>query len=480
MPLIDPESVKPDYDLAIAGTGFGSMFFLHGFIKRFPEARVLLVEWGSYRDHDWQVKNQRNGDFDCEQLYKRRADEKPWYFTIGYGGGTNCWWAQTPRFAPNDFKLKSKYGIGEDWPLTYEDVEPYYLAAEQIMMIAGPSDLAKYYPRSGPYPQPPHHLSSVDKVMKAAMPDRHFAAPTARLRVPTGNRGSCCTSAACDLCPTEAKFTALNTFGSLISKTNVDVLTNARVLAVDIVAGKAIGLNYSTAGREKLVKAELVAIGCNAIYTPFILMRSGLNHAVLGKYLHEKVLLEFEVQLTGLNNFDGNTPVSGHNLSWVDGEHRQQGGAALVYFSNNFASIGLRSEWGRWRQTLPLEIVVEDLPQESNMVADEGGQIPVVRHPARSTYVSKGIERVEKRLPELLSPLPVERIVRLRDCPTGAHIQGTCRMGNDPASSIVDDGLVHHRVRNLFVLGTAVWPSCGTANPSLTAAALSLRAAAQA
>jgi choline dehydrogenase-like flavoprotein len=123
---------------------------------------------------------------------------------------------------------------------------------------------------------------------------------------------------------------------------------------------------------------------------------------------------------------------------------------------------------------------VEDLPQASNMVADEGGQVPVVRHPGRSIYVSKGIERVEKRLPELLSPLPVERIVRLPDSPTANHIQGTCRMGKDPASSIVDDGLVHHRVRNLFVLGTAVWPSCGTATPSLTAAALSLRAAAQA
>ncbi len=479
MPLIDPDTVKNHYDLAIAGTGFGSMFFLHGFIERFPQARVLLVEWGAYRDHDWQIKNRRNSDFDCEQLYKRSADEKPWYFTIGYGGGTNCWWAQTPRFMPNDFQLKTKYGVGEDWPLSYEDIEPYYLLAEQIMMIAGPSDLARHYPRSGPYPQPPHHISSIDKVMKAAMADYHFAVPTARLRVPVGSRGACCDSAVCHLCPTEAKFTALNTFGSLLANSNIDLLTGARVLAVEMTAGTATGLRYSTARRDSTVKADLIAIGCNGLYSPFILMRSGLKHAVLGKFLHEKIVLNFEVELNGLDNFDGGTPIPGHNISWVDGEHRREAGAAVVYFSNNFPGYALRSEWGRWRQTLPIEVFVEDLPQDRNMVVDDGGQVPAVTHGARSSYTTNGIDRAVKNLPSLLSPLPVERITRHPDSPTGFHIQGTCRMGKDPAISIVDDGLVHHSVRNLLVLGTAVWPSCGTANPSLTAAALSLRAAAQ-
>jgi choline dehydrogenase-like flavoprotein len=138
---------------------------------------------------------------------------------------------------------------------------------------------------------------------------------------------------------------------------------------------------------------------------------------------------------------------------------------------------GLRTEWGRWRQALPIEVFVEDLPLESNMVVDEGGDMPVVKHPSRSDYYRKGAERVVAQLPELLAPLPVEHIIRLKDVPTGNHIQGTCRMGADPASSIVDANLTHHAVRNLLVLGTAVWPSCASANPSLTAAALSLRAA---
>ena len=476
MPLIGADAVKDGYDLVIAGTGFGSMFFLHGYLKRFPQARILLVEWGSYRDHDWQIENQQNSDLDCAELFVRNPNEKPWYFTVGFGGGTNCWWAETPRLAPNDFRLKSKYGVGEDWPLSYDDLEPYYLAAEQIMMIAGPNDLAKHYPRSGPYPQPPHHMSSVDKVMKAAMPDYHFAVPTARLRVPVGNRGSCCDSGMCNLCPTEAKFTALNTFGPLIDLPNVHLLVNARVLAVEMAGGSAKGLRYAAGGRERVVAGNLVAVGCNAIHTPFILMRSGFQHPVLGKYLHEKSVMQFEVLLDGLDNFDGGIPAAGCNTLWVDGEHRREAAAALIYFSNSFY-LGLRTEWGRWRQSLPIWVLVEDLPQATNMVVDEGGPMPVVKHPSRSDYNRRGVERAAAKLPELLAPLPVERITRLEDVPTANHIQGTCRMGADPSSSIVDADLIHHEVRNLLVLGTAVWPTCACENPSLTAAALSLRAA---
>ncbi len=478
MPLINADAVKNGYDLVVAGTGFGSMFFLHGYLKRFPKARILLVEWGSYRDHDWQIENQRNSDLDCADLFVRNPDEKPWFFTVAYGGGTNCWWANTPRLGPNDFRLKTKYGVGEDWPLSYDDVEPYYLAAEQIMHVAGPNDLTKRYPRSGPYPQPPHHLSSVDKVMKAAMPDHHFAVPTARLRIPVGNRGSCCDSVMCSFCPTEAKFTALNTFDPLIEMPNVHLLVNARVLAVEMEGGKAKGLRYSTGGREHTVTGDLVAVGCNAIYTPFILMRSGFEHPALGKYLHEKSVLQFEVLLDGLNNFDGGIPSTGCNTLWVDGEHRREAGGALVYFINHYRD-GLRTEWGRWQQALPFEVFVEDVPQATNMVVDEGGDTPVVKHPSRSEYNRRGAERVVEKLPELLAPLPVERVIRHEDLPTGFHLQGTCRMGADPSSSIVDADLIHHEVRNLLVLGTAVWPSCGTANPSLTAAALSLRAAAR-
>lgn len=474
--LVNSENTGQSYDLVVAGSGFGSLFFLEGYLKRFPKARCLLLEWGSYRDADWQVANQKNGDIDPQQTFTSRSDEKPWNFSIGFGGGTNCWWAQTPRLAPNDFRLKTKYGVGEDWPISYDEIEPYYVEAEQIMQVAGADDTTSFYPRSASYPQPAHALSTVDRMMKAKMPEHHFAAPTARLSRSIGSRGTCCNTVNCSYCPTQAKFTALNTFQHLTQSPQIDILVNAKVLAVETEGGHATGLRYELGGKENVAKGDLVALGCNAIHTPFILMRSGLDHPVLGRYLHEKQVVSVDVFLDGIDHFDGGVPISGFNTLWVDGDHRKTAAAALVYFVNHFKTNGLRTEWGRWRQTLPLEIFVEDIPGADNRVVDNGSDRPAVEHPSRSTYCQKGIERALEKLPEMLAALPVERIERNRDIPTGSHVQGTCRMGSSPETSIVDGGLIHHGVRNLLVLGTAVWPSCATANPSLTAAALSLRA----
>ena len=82
-----------------------------------------------------------------------------------------------------------------------------------------------------------------------------------------------------------------------------------------------------------------------------------------------------------------------------------------------------------------------------------------------------------RKLPDLLAPLPVEQIIDRGIRRTESHLQGTLRMGNDPSTSVVDAGLVHHQLRNLVVVGTSTFPTCSCANPSLTAAALSLRAA---
>lgn len=476
MPLIHPDKIGKSYDLVVVGTGFGSLFFAHRYVARRPRARVLLVEWGAYRDQAWQLRNQKNSLIEAQDTYVGQPGEKPWNFTIGYGGGTNCWWAQTPRLTPEDFRLASTHGIGEDWPLSYDELEPFYADAERIMDIAGPDDAGAVYPRSTPYPQPPHAMSDVDKAMKAARPESQYAAPCARLRIPKPNRFACCNTATCNLCPVEAKFTALNSFGPLFDNPNVDVVADCRVDTVETSANVATGLRFRFAGTERSVRGELICVGANAIHTPFILLRSGFEHPALGRFLHEKLIIQFEILLKGLQNFGGGNPTTSFNTSWLTGDHRRTGGAALVYFLNR-PRDGLRTEWGRWRETAPIEVFVEDLPLATNYVADEGGDLPVVHHPRRSEYVERGVQRVLRRLPSLLAPLPVERIVRREDVPTGSHIQGTCRMGDDPATSIVDDGLVHHRVRNLVIVGTSVWPSCTTSNPSLTAAALSLRAA---
>ena len=149
MNSVVPDSVDGQhYDVIIVGSGFGSAFFLHEMLRH-RSVRVLVVEWGDHHHHNWQIANNRNSSIADTDTYETASD-KPWNFTIGLGGGTNCWFAQTPRFHPNDFRLKTHYGVGNDWPIDYDELEPFYAEAELIMSVSGDADIAAVCPRSTP------------------------------------------------------------------------------------------------------------------------------------------------------------------------------------------------------------------------------------------------------------------------------------------------------------------------------------------
>jgi len=148
----------------------------------------------------------------------------------------------------------------------------------------------------------------------------------------------------------------------------------------------------------------------------------------------------------------------------------------LVYFENRWP-FGLRTEFGRWRQLVPLVVAVEDLPQESNRVTLDSDGVPRVSHARASAYAEKGIRRSFDALGRVLAPLPVERIDFIEKRPTESHVYGSLRMGHTRENSVVDAKQIHHDVRNLVVVGSSVFASCPAANPSLSVAALSLRAA---
>jgi choline dehydrogenase-like flavoprotein len=100
----------------------------------------------------------------------------------------------------------------------------------------------------------------------------------------------------------------------------------------------------------------------------------------------------------------------------------------------------------------------------------------VVRY-QKTDYATRGVAATWAALEKLLAPLPVEAIVDRGWRPTESHLLSTLRMGHMPETSVVDANQVHHRLRNLVVVGSSVFPTCPNANPSLTVAALSLRAA---
>lgn len=473
----DPAQVAGEhFDLVVVGTGFGSAFFLKTWLER-PGGRILVLEWGDRREHAWQIEHQRNTDIRAAETYES-GSEKPWDYTIGFGGGSNCWFAQSPRLHPSDLKLKSLYGVGSDWPITYDDLEPHYVTAERIMSVSGDPDMARMFPRSAPFPQPPHRPSTPDRLMKAAQPDQHFIIPTARARVATEQRSACCATFRCRLCPVDAKFTVQNGLAHIYEDPRVTLVLNAEVRTLEADAGAVRKATFRTAGKDYTVSGDLFVLGANAIQSPAILKRSAMDGPLVGAGLHESYGVHVEAYLDGLDNFDGSTITTGLNFGLYDGAFRSKHAAALVYFDNRWTH-GLRAERGRMRQTLPMMIVTEELVEDHNRVTVDGEGKAQVHYAGPSDYAVKGQEAAFKRLPDLLKPLPVEEIFFRYVRPTESHLQGTLRMGRDPATSVIDAGQIHHRYRNLVAVGTSTFPTCSCVNPSLTAAALSVRAATQ-
>lgn len=467
------------FDLVVIGTGFASSFFLHEYLQHAPaDARVLVLERGGRQTHDWQVENRRYGEIDQAGMYQGRGrDRKKWTFTIAFGGGSNCWWASTPRMMPADFRLQSLYGVGRDWPFDYDELESYYTEAEEIMQVAGPSDIG-LFPRSKPYPQPPHRFNEPDRLMSADYPDTWVQLPTARARrAVAGGRPGCCANAVCNLCPVDAKFTIENGLAHLYEDPRVTLSLESQVLTVETQAGIASGVIFKRGGKEERAKGDLVALGTNALFNPLILQNSGFDHPLLGRRLHEQVGVGATVLLDGVDNFQGSTSITGHGYMLYDGPHRSEHAACLIESWNR---PEFRAEAGRWRETMKLRFVFENLPSNDNRVEPSADDptVPVAVFDDFSDYAYRGIRNLESILPDLLRPLPVEDI-ELRPVPsdTEAHILGTVVMGDDPEDSVVDDGMVHHSVRNLLVLGGSAFPTGAPANPTLTISALSLRAA---
>src|SRR5688500_18714613 len=311
--------VQEHFDVVVVGSGFGSVFFVEGNLNKRPAARILMLERGTFASQAWQLENGRNSSISTTTTYRTDLANKVWNFTIGVGGGTNCWYAQTPRFHPSDFRMRSKYGVAQDWPVDYDELDPYYFAAETKMSVAGSPEMGAVLPRSAPFPQPPHKPTAVDAIMRQAQPQFHMPIATARASVATAGRPPCCASARCNLCPVNAKFTFENGFANLRQLPNVEIRTECEVTHLDHAIGAVRAAAYRKDGAEHQVTGDLFVLGANAIHSPAILLRSGIDHPLTGVGIHEQVGYGLEVLLDGLDNLDGGTITTALNFSLYDG-----------------------------------------------------------------------------------------------------------------------------------------------------------------
>jgi choline dehydrogenase-like flavoprotein len=469
------------YDVIIVGTGFAASFFLMRYLERAaPNTRVLVLERGAGDSKPWQLENRRTSSINPDDVFVNLNPEKEWLTSPGFGGNSKCWWGGASRMMPGDFKLRSKYGVGVDWPLEYDDLETHYGVVEQVMMISGPADSPM--PRSRPFPLPPHRFSTPDAALKKRFPDGWFNPATARASAPTGTRGVCCASGYCELCPVDAKFTIQNGLADIYKDPRVTLRLECAVETVETSAGMARGVTFGSAGATESAQGDLVVLAASALFNPHILMRSGITHKLLGRRLHEQMPVDVCVDLAGMKSYDGSTTITGNGYLFYEGDHRRDYAACLIETWNSPFSYGrasLRADKGRWNERAYFRFLFDDLPRDDNTVTVHAAnpRLAETKFNGYSEYAQRGADRIPQMMKILGEAIPIERIESTLLGRTSAHIQGTVVMGADPMESIVDPYLVHHRYRNLLVLGSSAFPTASPAYPSVTISALSLRTA---
>jgi choline dehydrogenase-like flavoprotein len=469
------------YDAIVIGTGFAGAFFLMRYLERAPQtARVLVLERGAEDSKPWQLANRRTSSIRPEEVFVNTTPEKEWYTSPGFGGNSKCWLAGATRMMPGDFALRSRYGVGMDWPLSYDELEGHYCTVEQVMSVSGPADSPM--PRSRPFPQPPHRFSSPDELLKKHFPDGWFQAATARARIPTGTRGVCCASGVCDLCPVDAKFTIQNGLKGIYQDPRVTLLLHAEVETIDFGAGVARGVNYRSGGKVEQVNADLIVLAASALFNPHILLRSGDAHPLVGKRLHDQLPIDVMLDVNGLKSYNGSTIITGNGYQFYEGDHRREYAACMIeLWSSPFAyKLGaLRTERGRYTERVNVRFVFDDVPREDNTITVNAAnpRLAEAHFTDYSDYAYRAAKRVPQMIDKLAAALPIERISSTSKGTTSAHIQGTVVMGDDSTTSVVDRYLMHHQYRNLLVLGASAFPTASPALPTLTVSALSLWAA---
>ena len=456
------------WDVVLVGSSFAACFFAYSLKGR--GLSVLFVERGPYIDHFTQI----DARFDPMQFPVRQnntsGQRKDWIVRHQFGGCSNCWWGNTPRLWPSDFEMKTRFGIAEDWPVSYETIEPYLVKTEQIMDVAG-ADEAGLVPRSAPFPFPPHAPTRAETKLFASDPTWQ---PMPCARSNGGRRGICCATGSCSLCPVDAKFTILNS-EDLFEDDDFHLLTNAKCRTVETEAGTATGIVVRLSdGSDHELNAEFVGLAANPISNSEILLRSGLGSDLVGRGLHEQ-LGQFVWIDIPFDNYFGGTSISGVGYAFYDGDFRTDAASVLIESWN--APPSLRLERDKWLQRLKLKLVAEDLPLPQNRVTLEEDEA-VVNWSGHSDYAFAGLERARNLLPDLL-PFEYDRMSFGGFEPTEAHIIGGTPMGANADTGVVDANCRMFDVPNVACLGASAFPTGAAANPTLTLAALSLYAGEQ-
>ena len=434
------------------------------------------------------------------------------------GGTTWHWLGTCLRFLPSDFQLHSRYGQGVDWPIAFEDIEPFYLRAEQELGVAGDSADDLGSPRSGAWPMPAVPTSYLDGVFQRRLANTAYkvsATPQARNAIAFDGRPACCGSASCiPLCPVGAKYDA-SVHVAKAEALGAKLCANATATRIETDAnGQISGVHFQHPDLTwGLAQGRVYVIAAHGVETPRLLLHSRSERnpkgvanasAQVGRNLMDHPT-QLSWALAGEPVWPYRGPIATSGIENLrDGEERRERGGFRTEISNDgwtwptggaetiageLARTGLRGKELREAvaqqaaRHIRVASLVEQLPSAANRVAlDENDKdaygVPLPRiHYNIGDYARRGLAAAKRAHTEVFAHLNATAVQHKAEFQGAGHIIGTCRMGEDSNTSVVNRDLRCHQHGNLYLVGSGVFPSSGTANPTLTIAALSLRLA---
>ncbi len=433
------------------------------------------------------------------------------------GGTTWHWLGTTLRFVPDDFRLHSTFGVGLDWPISYDDLEPWYSEAEQELGVAGDPNAALDAPRSRPYPIPAIPLSYLDRRVAAAVAKLGYTVeptPQARNSERYQNRPACCGSSSCiPICPIQAKYDAM-VHVTQAERAGAELVDRAIASVVEIGPdGRVSSLRYKRPdGSESSVTAKVFVIAAHGIETPKLLLQSRTAERPRGvanssdqvgrNLMDHPTRLSWALTDEPVWPFRGPLSTAGIE-SPRKGDWRARYGSFRVQLGNRgwawssgtpdatvqkLAERGLRgADLSRAvaehsERELELATMVEQLPSpENRIVPDEKERDAIGLPRPRITYriddyCRGALDHGQRIHQEIFAAMNATEIEHGSTVMSAGHVMGTYRMGTDPRTSVVSPEQRSHDHNNLFLLGSGVFPTGASSNPTLTIAALALRA----
>jgi choline dehydrogenase-like flavoprotein len=504
-----------DYDVIVIGSGAGGGTLVRHLAP--SGKRVLLLERG-----DWLPREPQNWQAHDVFVDNRYVSPDTWYDARGkpfqpqvhycVGGATKLYGAALYRLREADFgELRHHDGISPAWPIEYAELEPYYTLAEQLYEVHGargedPTDP----PASAPYPYPavshePRIQQLSDDLEAAGL--QPFHAPCGvRLIEPDMAHSACVRCATCDgfPCLVHAKSDA-EVLGvrPALAHPNVTLLRNAEALRLETDAhGSTVtGVVVEHDGERRTISGDVVVVACGAVNSARLLLASATD-------VHPDGLANGSGQVGRNYMFHNSQAVLALSKEENPTVFQKTLGLNDFYFASNGVDYPLgniqmvgKSSAEMYRGEKPLQtrlapertldqvarhavdfwLSTEDLPRPENRVTlRPDGAVQLSYTPTNEEPKKRLLHQLRSLLGRIGMQhdhlLPRHAYLK-NDIPVAgcAHQAGTCRFGDDPATSVLDRDCRAHEVDNLYVVDTSFFPSIGAVNPALTAMANALR-----